>query len=71
MAIRDDSVPSASSRRVLIKSVRRSTQPAWVYRVPDAKLNHDVALKVLPESFANDGDRFARIDPSVARLTLQ
>ncbi len=31
-----------------------------VYRARDAKLNRDVALKVLPESFANDADRLAR-----------
>lgn len=31
-----------------------------VYRAHDTKLNRDVALKVLPESFANDADRLAR-----------
>ena len=31
-----------------------------VYRARDAKLNRDVALKVLPESFASDSDRLAR-----------
>src|SRR5438552_2609491 len=30
------------------------------YRARDTKLNRDVALKVLPDSFANDPDRFAR-----------
>jgi len=31
-----------------------------VYRARDAKLNRDVAIKVLPEPFANDPDRLAR-----------
>jgi eukaryotic-like serine/threonine-protein kinase len=31
-----------------------------VYRAHDAKLNRDIALKVLPESFTNDADRLAR-----------
>src|SRR5437016_2813686 len=31
-----------------------------VYRARDTKLNRDVAMKVLPESFASDRDRLAR-----------
>ena len=31
-----------------------------VYRARDSKLNRDVALKILPEAFATDGDRLAR-----------
>jgi len=31
-----------------------------VYRARDAKLNRDVAIKVLPEAFAGDADRLAR-----------
>ena len=31
-----------------------------VYRARDTKLNRDVAVKVLPESFANDAERLAR-----------
>src|SRR5499425_1685756 len=31
-----------------------------VYRARDAKLNRDVALKILPEAFTLDGDRIAR-----------
>src|SRR6202140_2286337 len=31
-----------------------------VYRAHDTRLNRDVALKVLPEAFANDPERMAR-----------
>ena len=31
-----------------------------VYRARDAKLNREVALKILPDSFVNDADRLAR-----------
>jgi serine/threonine protein kinase len=31
-----------------------------VYRARDAKLGRDIALKVLPDSFAADPDRIAR-----------
>ena len=33
-----------------------------VYRARDTKLHRDVAIKVLPESFANDTDRLARFE---------
>src|SRR5437868_336380 len=33
-----------------------------VYRARDSKLGRDVAIKVLPELFANDGDRLARFE---------
>ena len=33
-----------------------------VYRAKDTKLGRDVALKVLPESFAHDAERMARFE---------
>jgi serine/threonine protein kinase len=33
-----------------------------VYRASDTKLGHDVALKLLPEAFAADPDRLARVE---------
>jgi eukaryotic-like serine/threonine-protein kinase len=33
-----------------------------VYRARDARLNRDVALKVLPEIFARDSERMARFE---------
>ena len=33
-----------------------------VYRATDTKLNRDVAIKVLPEAFASDADRIARLE---------
>ena len=39
-----------------------------VYRARDANLNRDVAVKVLPESFANDANRVARFDHEAKTL---
>src|ERR1700689_1406049 len=33
-----------------------------VYRAQDSKLGRDVAIKVLPEAFAQDGERMARFE---------
>jgi serine/threonine protein kinase len=41
-----------------------------VYRARDAKLNRDVALKVLPELFARDLDRLARFKREAQVLAL-
>ena len=39
-----------------------------VYRARDTKLGRDVALKVLPDSFANDTDRLARFEREAKAL---
>ena len=33
-----------------------------VYRARDTKLDREVAIKVLPEAFAEDADRMARVE---------
>ena len=38
-----------------------------VYRAHDTKLNRDVALKVLPESFEKDADRLTRLSYTDSR----
>jgi serine/threonine-protein kinase len=35
--------------------------PSSVYQATDTKLNRQVALKILPEAFATDPDRLARL----------
>ena len=41
-----------------------------VYRATDAKLNRQVALKILPEAFATDCDRLARFQREAENLCL-
>ncbi|HYL37611.1 MAG TPA: hypothetical protein VEV17_16975 [Bryobacteraceae bacterium] len=38
-----------------------------VYRAADTRLGHDVALKILPQSFASDADRMARFEREALR----
>ena len=40
-----------------------------VYRATDTKLNRQVALKILPEAFADDPDRLARWQPEAQVLS--
>jgi serine/threonine-protein kinase len=39
-----------------------------VYRATDSKLNRDVAIKILPEAFAQDPDRMARFEREAKAL---
>src|SRR5919202_1636861 len=41
-----------------------------VYRATDTKLNREVAIKVLPDSFAGDPDRLARFTREAQVLAL-
>jgi hypothetical protein len=51
--------PALASART--KSCPCSAKGAWARSIArDTKLNLDVALKILPEAFALDGDRIAR-----------
>ena len=45
-----------------VYGVEDSSGMGEVYRARDTKLNRDVAIKVLPESFASDADRLARFE---------
>jgi len=39
-----------------------------VYRARDAKLNREVAIKILPEAFAGDAERLARFNREAQSL---
>ena len=39
-----------------------------VYRARDTKLDRDVALKILPDTFANDPERLARFEREAKTL---
>jgi hypothetical protein len=52
--------PSSTIAHYRITSMLGEGGMGAVYRATDTKLNRDVAIKVLPESFAIDPDRFAR-----------
>jgi serine/threonine protein kinase len=38
-----------------------------VYRARDSKLNRDVALKILPQVFAQDAQRMARFERGISK----
>jgi eukaryotic-like serine/threonine-protein kinase len=39
-----------------------------VFRARDMRLNRDVAIKVLPKDFVNDGDRLRRLEKDAKAL---
>ena len=67
-------LPSCSSRPAPVsrstRSSRRSAPAAWARCIARAtrKLNRDVAIKVLPETFAADPDRLARFEREAQTL---
>src|SRR5580704_10882730 len=54
--------PAAKLGPYEIKSQIGAGGMGEVYRARDARLNRDVALKILPESFARDADRLRRFE---------
>jgi len=52
-------IPSSRFGLYEVRSLIGSGGMGEVYRARDSKLNRDVALKILPESFALDADRLA------------
>ena len=54
--------PTAKLGPYEIKSQIGAGGMGEVYRARDSRLNRDVALKILPESFAREGDRLRRFE---------
>ena len=56
----------------LTKSLRRSAQAEWARFIARAtpSLNREVAIKVCPESLANDPDRMARFEREAQMLAV-
>lgn len=55
-------LPSGKLGPYEIKTPLGASGMGEVYRARDARLGHEVAIKVLPESVANDADRLWRLE---------
>src|SRR5215470_16081563 len=61
-------VPNAAIAHYRVTSKLGQGGMGEVWRATDTKLNREVAIKILPDAFANDADRMARFEREAKAL---